>query len=167
MSHPTLTAERLHELLDYDPETGVFTWRVRRKYAQPGDVANYHMSAGYIQIAIDCRHYLAHRLAWFFVHGIWPRGQIDHINGVKDDNRISNLRDVTPSGNGQNIDAPLSRNKAGLRGVSPNGPGWTARICVDHVVTRLGTYRTPEEARAAYLSAKRRLHPFWNDMNHG
>jgi hypothetical protein len=95
-----LTAERLRELLDYDPLTGVFLWKVpRAQVIKAGDLAGTFCAKGYRKIIVDGRSYKAHRLAWLYVYGEWPADQIDHINRVKDDNRIANLRSVT---NGEN-----------------------------------------------------------------
>ena len=88
-SEKSLTAERLREVLDYDPDTGVFTRKVRTASSvKVGDVAGSLNGKGYIRIRVDGRLYFAHRLAWLYVHGEWPVDQVDHINGIKNDNRI-------------------------------------------------------------------------------
>jgi hypothetical protein len=163
MSKPTLTAERLRELLHYDPGTGAFTRKVdvklrgERVAASKGDAAGY-LTDGYLLCRLDGRIYKCHRLAWLYVHGEWPKQQIDHINGVRNDNRIANLRDVSHQLNMQNI--KTSRGASGVLGVNKNGrSGWQAKITVENKPLSLGTYRTPEAAHAAYLEAKRRLHP--------
>ena len=98
-----LTADRVLELLDYDPETGHFRWRVTKgSKRMAGEVAGCLYGKGYWSIGIDRRLYYAHRLAWLYVHGEWPKRVIDHINRDKLDNRIVNLRDVTISENGLN-----------------------------------------------------------------
>jgi hypothetical protein len=96
--------------LEYDPETGVFIWSPRPgdKWwnAQfPGEVAGTMDSGGYRRIGIDGKYYGAARLAWLYVHGEWPKNEIDHINRVRDDDRIVNLRDVTHTGNQNNRSA--------------------------------------------------------------
>ena len=89
----TLTAARLRELLQYDPETGVFTRLVKTSNGiKVGDVAGTADARGYILIRVDGWLHLAHRLAWLHMTCEWPKGMIDHINGVRDDNRWSNLR---------------------------------------------------------------------------
>jgi hypothetical protein len=101
--------------------------------------------------------FLAHRLAWFYVHGVWPPVLIDHINGKRSDNRIVNLRLADWRLNMENKRRE-SYNSTGLLGVKPNGKGFAARIGSRGVEHHLGTFRTPEEAHAAYVEAKRRLH---------
>jgi hypothetical protein len=154
-----LTAERLRELLNYDPETGVFTWRVsRRATARPGSVAGTITPKGYRNIWIG-GNYRAHRLAWLYVHGKWPDHEIDHIDGNRANNAIANLRDVTRSVNHENLRCARSDNAHGLLGVSPSkGKRWKTSITVNGKWQHLGTFKTPEEAHAAYLEAKRRLH---------
>lgn len=154
-----LTAERLRELLNYDPETGVFTWRVsRRATARPGSVAGTITPKGYRAIWIGA-NYRAHRLAWLYVYGVWPTHEIDHIDGNRANNAIANLRDVTRSVNHENLRRARSDSAHGFLGVSPfKGKWWKARITVNGKWQHLGTFKTPEEAHAAYLEAKRRLH---------
>lgn len=105
---------------------------------------------------------MAHRLAWVHVHGSWPAGDIDHINGDKLDNRIANLRDVTRSVNKENMRSARGDNKVGLLGVHVRRQNTTrpyvASIRVSGKLIHLGAHNTPEAAHAAYLEAKRRLH---------
>lgn len=158
---PELTAARLRELLHYDPETGIFTWLVHRQRHRAGNVAGSPHSAGYVEIGVDGESYLAHRLAWLYVHGAWPAGDVDHRNGVRRDNRIVNLRDVSKVVNLQNRQGAASNNRARLLGVSRSAakrPSWFARILVDGRQKHLGSFGTPEAAHAAYLAAKRQLH---------
>lgn len=156
-----LTVERLRELLDYDPDTGLFTWRVRtRNSVKFGDVAGCFSSTGYWQIQIDGRKHRAHRLAWLYVTGEWPTSDLDHINGIRDDNRIANLRAATRSENGQNQREPQSHNKVGYLGVHSHQGKFRAIIILDGKKKHIGCFPTPEAAHAAYLEAKRRLHPF-------
>ncbi|MGY8831687.1 MAG: HNH endonuclease signature motif containing protein, partial [Pseudomonadales bacterium] len=98
-----LTIERLKEVLDYSPETGHFTWRINKRRARTGDIAGSVVAHGYILIRVDQTRQLAHRLAWFYVHGRWPDKNIDHINGQTADNRIANLRQATCAENLKNI----------------------------------------------------------------
>lgn len=160
---PALTAERLRALFDYDPETGEFRRRRSGKGYRAGAVAGTGHNAGYRSVTVDGKTYLAHRLAWLYVHEVWPVNLIDHINGVRDDNRFANLREATPGQNRQNRERANTANPCGFLGVDeykPNGR-WRARIMVGGRVHHLGYFATPDEAGDAYLKAKRELHPFW------
>lgn len=153
----TITADRLRELLRYDPETGVFTWLADRT----GDVkagssaGSISGSTGYRLIMLDGRNYREHRLAWLFVHGEWPVSSLDHINRVRGDNRIANLRSATPAQNLANSKR-RSDNTSGLKGVSPKRGKWQARIKIDGHHYCLGSFVRPEEAHAAYMAAARK-----------
>lgn len=155
-----ITQTRLKELLDYDPETGVFTWRVQTSnYIRIGDVAGMIDVHGYCVIGVDRKLYKAHRLAWVYTYSIIPdKMQIDHINGNTKDNRIDNLRCVTCVVNQQNQRKARCDNTSGFLGVHPYGKGWRARIMVNGKDKYLGTFPTPELAHEAYLKAKRELH---------
>ncbi len=158
---PTLTHERLLSLLAYDPETGGFRWRITRKGpANAKRSAGSMGSDGYRKITVDGRGYRTNRLAWFYVHGRWPGGSIDHINRVKTDDRIANLREVTPSQNQHNQVAPHGNNKSGFLGVSRKRGRlkWIASIAANGVRRNLGSFDSPEEAASAYMAAKRQLH---------
>lgn len=153
-----VTAERVREVLAYDPETGVFTWRIHRaSNARAGDVAGTSDN-GYIKIWIDGRQYRAHRLAWLYVHGVWPAHEIDHINRDKTDTRIANLRPVTRKQNCENQSA-LRPNTSGHRGVSWNTRQreWIAQIKHKRQGYHLGGFDRLEDAIAARLRAEARL----------
>lgn len=161
MENEMLTQERLKELLLYTPETGVFIWRVNKnRNALCGQIAGSMHSHGYIVIKIDCERYYAHRLAWLYVFGEWPRYGIDHINGARDDNSIINLRDITQAENKQNQTKPNINNSVKCLGVSRSGRRFRAQIMISGESIELGKYDTREDAHAAYLAAKRELHPF-------
>jgi hypothetical protein len=157
-----LGAERLRELLDYDPLTGVFTWRVRLSNRAPvGSSPRRKAITGYMRVRVGGRLYLAHRLAWLHVHGKWPDDEIDHINGDRADNRIANLRDVNSRQNKENRRAAQSNNKScGLLGATwrKNERKWAGQITVRGRISHLGYFDSAEEAHAAYIAAKRVHH---------
>lgn len=165
-----LTAERVRELFHYDPETGVFTRRISRQgqHGRVGEIAGYLKPCGYVNIWIGA-NYMAHRLAWLYVYGEWPNGQIDHINRVRNDNRIGNLRVVTHAQNMENRKVQRN-NTSGYTGVYPDrcGRRWTARISSKGKWLYLGSFRSAEEASAAYRKAAAELHthnPAANDSH--
>ena len=147
-----ITQKELHSLLHYDPLTGVFTRIKNRRRARIGDTAGSPDADGYLRISIKNISYKAHRLAWLYVYGEWPKGEIDHENTIKADNHIANLRDATT---GQN-----QQNRPSAKGFRRKRKRWGARITVDGVEKSLGGFATASEARAAYLAAKRLYHPF-------
>lgn len=153
------TAERVRSLLNYDPATGQFTWNVSNSNRAPvGSIAGGVRGDGYWRIRVDGHLYAAHRLAWLYVHGSWPNEDIDHIDGDRLNNRISNLREATRSQNLANM-RPSSKSKSGLKGAAWNArkQRWMARIKVEGCEHFLGYFKTPEEAHAAYAEAAIRL----------
>lgn len=157
-----VNAEELRSAIDYDTETGVFTWKSDKTgWTRAGAKAGAMRKDGYVLISINGKRYLAHRLAWLYVHGQWPSKFIDHIDGNPSNNRIANLREVDQSINMQNQRRALSNNKSGLLGVcwSSNARKWHAQINIDGINTHVGYYNTKEEAHAAYIEAKRKSHP--------
>lgn len=154
-----ITEARLKELLHYDPETGVFEWRIKRPNGiKVGDMAGSLNSNGYIYISLDGKTYVAHRLSWLYIAGAWPADQIDHINGIKHCNSFKNLREATHSINLQNQRKARSDNALGILGVRAYGKRFGAHIGVNGKLLNLGTFSTPAEAGAAYIVAKRKLH---------
>lgn len=153
-----LTYERLKELLEYDPNTGLFYWRFSRRGVKAGSQAGYLDEKGYVRITLDRIAYKAHRLAWLYIHGEWPAGDIDHVLGDRSDNRIDKLRDASRSINIQNQRSAHKRNKLGILGVIEINGKYRATIMIDGKNKTIGTYDTPEEASEAYLDAKRKHH---------
>jgi len=145
-----LTQERLKELLSYDENTGLFIRKIKLSRWQAGSIAGSKQNKGYIQIMIDGENYLAHRLAWLYVYGEWPKNQIDHINRIKTDNKIKNLRDVTNSTN-QHNNAIRRHNTSGTTGVMTlkSKNSWGAQIYVNNKRIYLGVFKTKEEAISA------------------
>jgi len=155
--------EELRTLLKYDPGTGLFT-RLKttggRYGAKAGTVAGGPFKDGYTLISVKSVQYRAHRLAWFYMTGNWPVGEIDHINGQRSDNRWSNLRDVPAQMNAQNKRTAQRNSRTGLLGASWSSRDrrYVARIRIDGKYRSLGGFDTAEEAHAAYIKAKRISH---------
>lgn len=153
-----ITQERLKELLHYDPNTGIFT---RLKSLSPramrGSTAGTTQK-GRIIICIDNKRYKAHRLVWFYVYGKWPTGPIDHRNGIDNDNRLGNLRDVSQTINNQNQRIAQKNNLSGFLGVTKFNKRWRASICIDNKMYHLGMFNSPELAHEAYLKKKQACH---------
>jgi citrate synthase len=157
MAKTNLTSARLHEVLEFDADTGVFTWKITRTKAKRGARAGSIWN-GYEVIKIDAERYSAHRIAWLYVYGKWPDAEIDHINGNRADNRICNLRDVSASVNQQNARRARVDNASGFLGVTKQKNLWTSQLTINGKTLHLGLYKTPEEASQAYLEAKRKHH---------
>lgn len=154
-----MSLARLHEILSYEPSTGLFTWKVDRQRVRAGAIAGSPHPSGRIKIVISGRYYYAHRLAWLYMHGVWPKDQIDHINGDPSDNRIENLRDVSLTVNAQNRRHAQEEKRDSLPlGVQPTQGGWRARLSANGKNLSLGTFKTQAEAYQAYVEAKRVRH---------
>lgn len=150
-----MTPNDVKALLDYDPLTGNFCWKVSRRgtAAVVGRKAGCKHSQGYWRIVLDGRMHYAHRLAWAIAHGVWPEN-IDHINGDKSDNRLVNLRVATRSQNMANRPRQTN-NTSGFKGVYsvPSRGKWRARFKKDGRVFYLGYFDTAEEAAEAHRIA--------------
>jgi len=154
-----ITQAQLKELFSYDPETGVFTRKVTYGRWKAGMVAGTY-AHGYVQINIDHKLYYAHRLAWLYVHGEYPSGDIDHIDHNTSNNSMSNLRNITTGENLQNQIVAKKNNQSRFLGVHFHAEKkkYQARIQVAGKQRHLGYFDTPEFAYSAYVSAKRELH---------
>ena len=151
-----ITQARLKELLNYDPETGVFTWRVPRRGVRPNRNAGGVYPKGYAFVSVDGKQYYAHRLAWFYVHGAWPPHDIDHINRIRNDNRLVNLRLATRGQNLQNS-SKKSFCSSSIKGVhwTARERRWVARIHVNYKTICLGYFRDLEAAITARKDAEK------------
>jgi hypothetical protein len=154
-----LTQERLQERLLYDENTGEFTWRTPlTKRMKVGQLAGAVKRGGYIRIGLDGKTYAAHRLAWLYKFGRHPGSDLDHINRVKTDNRIANLREVSRAQNNQNAGVTKS-NSSGSKGVTRHKTGkWQAQIRAFGKNHYLGIFSDISDAHAAYCLAASRLH---------
>ncbi len=151
-----LTQERLKYLFHYNPDTGEFTRLVGVGPTKRGDVLTHVNARGYMYVMIDGKKYLLHRLAWLYVHGVWPAIELDHEDTNPSNNRLCNLREATRKQNGENRNLQ-SNNKSGFRGVCLNHSKWLAQITHCGRNIKLGRFNTPEEASAAYEDARNRL----------
>lgn len=160
LKESALSAERLRELFDYDPREGSFVRKIGRKGrgAHKGAIAGSDTGQGYISISIEGFLYRAHRLAFLYMLGRWPVDEVDHINGVRDDNRWLNLRDVSTGQNTHNQRTPHRHNSTGYLGVKFYGGKFRALINVRGKRTYLGSFGSAEAAHAAYVTAKQALH---------
>lgn len=156
----TLTAERLREVLVYDPETGVFRWKVSNRGLE-GEQAGSANGRGYLRIEIDGQRYMASRLAWLYVHGVWPNDRLDHRSRVRSEDRIGNLRESTRLQNKAN-QTRRSDNLTGFKGVHKVGTRYQARFGAK--AKHLGSFATPEEAHARYV---REATEQWGDFASG
>lgn len=159
MAISEITPELVREYLRYDHETGDFT---RLKSAFPSKVGTRPeslMANGYFCISLGGANHYAHRLAFMWMLGRWPNKGVDHMNATRTDNRWVNLREADQALNMQNRRMPGTNNTHGFLGVRRNHKRWSAGIVAEGVRHYLGTYDSPEEAHAAYLAAKRLLHP--------
>jgi len=148
----TITADLVRSLFDYDPETGLLTRKVRRGRRRAGARAGGVGSRGYANVKIGGRSYRSHRIIWLHVYGRLPTLQVDHVNGVKTDNRLCNLREASAFQQMANR-GPRVTSKSGVKGVVASGNKWVAAIKVNHRAIALGTFSTLEQAAEAYRKA--------------
>lgn len=152
-----VTQERLTELVKYDPETGLFTRKVKRGPCRSGSVISSKRMDDYLRMCIDYKVYFAHRMAWLYMTG-GHVSMIDHKDGDASNNKWCNLREANPMQNQYN--AKLSkRNKSGCKGVRliKDTGRWTAQIGIDGKRVHLGTFDSRENASKAYISKARSL----------
>jgi hypothetical protein len=161
MAKTDLTAQRLRELLHYEPETGIFT-RIKYRCARgkAGSVAGYKNAQGYVLFMVDRHMYMAHRLAWLYMTGDHPTGLIDHKDGNKSNNRFSNLRPADRTLNAQNKQKARADSKSGLAGAyyDARWGKWFSNITYGGKRRGLGMFATAQEAHEAYIAAKRQFH---------
>ena len=160
--HNVITAHELQQIANYDSSTGVFTWKVTRSTrAQAGKEFGSWDLYGYKTARISGKSYKLHRLAWLYVHGSMPVNDIDHINGIRHDNRIENLRDVTRKTNLENQTKINKQKKhTSLIGAyfDERKKSFYARISINNKSVHLGTFSNEQQAHDAYVAAKRKMH---------
>lgn len=158
-----LTQELLKSRIQYYSESGIFTWIDASKFQanKNGKEAGRVNSKGYRTIRIEGKEYNAHRLAWLYVYGSFPKDEVDHINCEKLDNRICNLREASRNQNAQNFPMKCEWSKSGVRGVLKYANSFRAQIYANGKSIKLGSFDSAESAAEAYLKAKRELHPFF------
>lgn len=144
------------DVLSYDPETGLFRWKVSRGRCAAGDLAGNLHPVGYVVIRVFGRNTKAHRIAWLLMTGSWPNGEIDHRDKNKSNNRWANLRLAT---HGQNVSykGANKNNRLGFKGVHREGNRFAAMIWDEGRSRWIGSFDTPEEASAAYWTEAQRI----------
>jgi len=157
-----LTQEYLKSILSYDPETGLFLWKEKKQGRKKNKIAGHQRIDGYVELEINYKRFLAHRLAFYYIYGIFPKEDIDHVNGIKNDNRFLNLRTANRSENMQNVKNHRKDNKSGFLGVSFNKQygKYVAQLVLNKKHVHISFHDNPENAHEAYIEAKRKLHPF-------
>ena len=157
----SLTSSRLQELTRYDHETGKLFWKITRGAAVKDRAAGSINNDGYLYLSVDGHKYSVHRLVWLYVYGEWPKKLVDHINRVKTDNRIANLREATSAENNQNTPV-LKTNTSGYRGVCwcKRDSKWEAKIKHNKRTKFIGKFDCIEDAYQAYLDTAAMLHAF-------
>jgi hypothetical protein len=156
-----LTQEELKKNVSYDPETGIFARLIAcHGKVKIGDIVN-KPDQGYYKISVNSKVYLAHRLAWLYMTGSFPTGSIDHIDGIKTNNKWSNLRDVTRRTNAQNVSTARADNVTGLLGAHYRKEDDRYSSCIqisNGSKIYLGIFDSAEEAHSTYMEAKRKYH---------
>jgi hypothetical protein len=157
MKHPSV--DRINELLCYNPDTGDISWRIKRGKCAAGRIVTCKNEKGYIVVRVDNVLLRAHRIGWAVTHNAWPEKEIDHINGIRFDNRISNLREANHSQNMKNIKKSVA-NKSGKKGVSwhKQAQKWQVHIKVDGVNHYLGLFDSVDDAHEKYKQVANDLH---------
>ena len=152
-----LSHTHLLSILSYDELSGNFVWLINSGRARKGNIAGTVRDDGYVVIIIEKKQYKAHRLVWFYVHRVWPKGRLDHEDNCQSNNRLSNLRPATHSQNMANRKLN-SNSSTGYKGVSKRGNRYRAYANKDGERISLGMFDTGEAAAAAAGTKALELH---------
>jgi hypothetical protein len=158
-----MNIDHLKSLLSYEPNTGAIQWVAKGKGRIKKKEAGTLLHSGYVGICIGPKRFQSHRIAWALHHGSWPKDQIDHINGIKTDNRICNLREASNSQNGKNLGLSKA-NISGVKGVSfeKYTNRWKASIRVNGKMISIGRFDKIENAIEARKIAEKKYFQEWN-----
>ena len=158
-----LDFETAKKTFEYDPETGILIWKINHSdKVRMGSVAKSRNNKGYRRVRFKGKEYLIHRVIWLLTTGNWPENQIDHINGIRDDNRLINLREATQSENLQNVKA---YSNTGLKGIHLRKDGYyQVKLALNKKTVLQKTFKKLEDAVAAIAEAKRKYHTFHPDV---
>jgi hypothetical protein len=163
-----MKAEDLRQLLSYNPNTGELIWLARDEgwFKKPTDAKGWNkkyagtkafqtLHYGYLHGHVFKKHYFAHRIAWAIHYGSWPTGQIDHVSGLRSDNRIENLRDVSHSDNQKNVKLRHD-NKCGMPGIDwkKHASAWRVRVSREGKRRLVGYFKNLDEAVTARRDAQ-------------
>lgn len=162
-----INLDQVKKLLSYNPETGEFTWLVNRTNGvKAGDLAGSSTSSGYIRICLFNKEVLGHRLAWFFMTGVFPNESIDHINMIRSDNRWVNLREASAAQNAINS-KKHEKTSSKFKGVTWHNRDkkWQASIGVNSRMKYLGSFVSEEDAAIAYDLAAKELYKDFAKLN--
>ena len=160
MTTQILTQELLRHLLDYNPDTGVLTWRAKpSQVVKIGQQAGTRRTDGYLALQINKQKMYAHRVIWLHVHGVWPQEEIDHINRNRADNRLVNLRAATRLENSHNTGKPAT-NTSGHKGVTfhHRNKQWQVQLSANNKTFYVGQFAQLTDAVQARAIAEIFLH---------
>lgn len=156
-----ISFDEANRLFAYDPDTGVLTRKVpagRFGQIKAGTVVGCKCSSGHLQVRVNGRLHLVHRICYTLISGKPPLQYVDHINGIKSDNRKANLRDVSKAENCQNLKGPMKSGSSGYLGVTRNGRNWKCSVSENGKQKYLGTFKSKEDAYQVFLQYKRSIH---------
>jgi hypothetical protein len=154
-----ITQNRLKEVLDYNPITGIFIRKIRINKVKAGSIAGTKTAQGYLSVSIDGRPYLLHRLVILFMTGSFPEKQVDHINGIRTDNRWMNIRNVSVQENSFNR-VPNKNRELQVKNVYwiPKLKRYRVKMKINKITTHFGYYDDLELAELVAKEAQQKYH---------